>query len=154
MIEGEPNELHRVYQADPARSPERGATLLEILVVLSIIALLAAVVGPRVVGYLSKAKSQTAGFQLDSLKSANEFFFIDMGRYPTEQEGLNALLAAPPGAENWGGPYLEAPEALTDPWGRAYLYKSPGANGRDYSITTLGQDGAEGGSGEDADITR
>ena len=74
---------------------ERGATLLEILVVLSIIALLAAVVGPRVVGYLSKAKSQTAGFQLDSLKSANEFFFIDMGRYPTEQEGLNALLAAP-----------------------------------------------------------
>lgn len=136
------------------RKGERGATLLEILVVLSIIALLAAVVGPRVVGYLTRAKSQTAGFQLDSLKTSTELFFVDMGRYPTTEEGLRALIAAPPEASAWQGPYLEAEEALTDPWGRAYLYKVPGENGRAFAISTLGADGAPGGEGENADQMR
>ena len=135
-------------------SSEAGATLLEILVVLSIIALLAAVIGPTVVNYLSRAKSQTAGFQMDNLKTATELFFVDVGRYPTGAEGLSILVEKPKDADSWSGPYIEAREALTDPWGRPYLYKSPGDNDRPYSISTLGRDGVAGGSGEAADITR
>ena len=136
------------------RSREAGVTLLEMLVVLSIVALLAAVVGPSVVGYLTRAKSQTAGFQLDSLKTSTELYFVDVGRYPSTDEGLNALLAPPAGASNWNGPYIEAAEALTDPWGRPYLYQSPAENGREYLITTLGADGAPGGADEDTDQNR
>lgn len=136
----------RVWRGDA------GATLLEILVVLAIIALLAGVVGPRVVGYLSKAKSTAAELQLDNLKVAVELYYVDLGRYPTEEEGLAALLARPANATDWAGPYLEATEALTDPWGREYLYRAPGENGRPFDVLSFGRDGVEGGSGEDADL--
>lgn len=132
---------------------EAGYTILEILVVLGIIALLAAVVAPRVVGYLSKAKSQSAGLQIKNLKSAVELYYVDTGRYPSEQEGLRALVDAPAGLASWGGPYLEAEEGLTDPWGRDYLYRAPGKDGKPFQIISFGRDGAEGGSGEDADLS-
>ena len=131
-----------------------GATLLEILVVLSIIALLAAVVGPRVVGYLSRAKATTAELQLDNIKQAVELYYVDLGRYPTEQEGLKVLLSRPAQAGNWAGPYLEATEALSDPWGREFIYQNPGTGGRPFSISSLGRDGVTGGSGEDGDLDR
>ncbi|MEM7671571.1 MAG: type II secretion system major pseudopilin GspG [Pseudomonadota bacterium] len=131
---------------------DAGATLLEILVVLSIIALLAAVVGPRVVGYLGKAKSTTTELQLDNLKVAVELFYVDVGRYPTEEEGLSALLVAPASTPNWSGPYLDAADALSDPWDRNYVYQAPGEEGRPFTIFSLGRDGAEGGEGEDADL--
>ncbi|MEM1159405.1 MAG: type II secretion system major pseudopilin GspG [Pseudomonadota bacterium] len=129
-----------------------GATLLEILVVLSIIALLAAVVGPRVVGYLSRAKSTTTEMQLDNLKQSLELFYVDLGRYPTEREGLQALVTAPGGLTGWSGPYLESSEGLADPWGRDYLYRAPGEAGRPFDVLSLGRDGVEGGQGEDADL--
>ncbi|MEO0625239.1 MAG: type II secretion system major pseudopilin GspG [Pseudomonadota bacterium] len=135
-------------------SDDSGATLLEMLVVLGIIALLAAVVGPRVVDYLSRAKSQTAGLQADQLRGAAQLFFVDVGRYPSEQEGLSALMSAPGGIEGWSGPYLESREALNDPWGRPFLYESPGREGQPFSVVSFGRDGASGGTGEDTDIVR
>lgn len=131
---------------------ETGATLLEILVVVSIIALLAAVVGPRVVGYLSRAKSTTAALQIDNLKLGVQLFYVDLGRYPTDDEGLAVLLRAPANAPDWQGPYLESAEALEDPWGRDYLYQVPGQEGRPFEVLSFGRDGVEGGTGEDADV--
>lgn len=127
-----------------------GVTILEILVVLAIIALLASVVAPRVIGQLGKAKSQTAALQIDNLVSAVQLFYIDTGRYPSETEGLPALFAAPTGAEGWSGPYLDTEEALSDPWGRDYIYSGEGTVG--FGIQSLGRDGTTGGSGEDADL--
>ncbi len=125
--------------------------MLEILVVLSILVLIAAVVGPRVIGYLGRAKSETANLQIGALKEAVQLYYIDMGRYPTEAEGLGALVDAPAADPAWVGPYIASPEALTDPWGRDYLYVPPG-NGTAFSVQSLGADGARGGTGEDADI--
>lgn len=127
-----------------------GVTILEILVVLAIIALLASVVAPRVIGQLGKAKSQTAALQIDNLVSAVQLFYIDTGRYPSETEGLPALFAAPTGAEGWSGPYLDTEEALSDPWGRDYIYSGEGAAG--FGIQSLGRDGTTGGAGEDIDL--
>ncbi len=128
-----------------------GVTILEVLVVLAIIAMIAAVVGPRVVGYLGRAKTETAALQIDQIENALQLFYIDMGRYPAESEGLAALMSAPSGSSDWAGPYLSSDEALSDPWGRDYLYEEAG-DGVDPSVFSLGRDGTRGGSGEDADI--
>ena len=128
-----------------------GMTILEILVVLSIIAMIAAVVGPRLIGYLGKAKSETAGLQIKQLGNAVQLFYIDMGRYPTGAEGLSVLMQAPAGEAAWAGPYMQSGEALMDPWGRDYLYTEP-ANGGEFGIKSLGRDGTQGGSGEDTDL--
>lgn len=128
-----------------------GATILEVLIVLSIIAMIAAVVGPRLIGYLGQAKTETAALQIDQLRNAVQLFYIDAGRYPSGAEGLSVLFEAPAGVSRWNGPYLEAAEALIDPWGRDYLYEAP-TDGRDFRITSLGRDGVAGGSGEDADV--
>jgi len=135
-----------------AQHLEAGYTLLEILVVLTIIAMLAAIVGPRVLGYLGKAKSETARVQIKEISSALELYFLDNGNYPPQQVGLKALITATPEAKKWAGPYLKTPEGLTDPWGHAYLYKLPGAHG-DYEVGSLGRDGAPGGEGEDKDLS-
>jgi general secretion pathway protein G len=137
--------------ASSPRHAEQGYTLLEILVVLTIIALLAAVVGPRVLGYLGKAKSETAKVQIKEISSALELYFLDNGSYPPQQAGLKALVSAPAEAKKWAGPYLKAAEGLTDPWGQAYLYKVPGARA-DYDVSSLGRDNAPGGEGEDKDL--
>ena len=131
---------------------DTGATILEVLIVLSIIALIAAVVGPRVVGYLGTAKSETAELQIDNLASAVQLFYVDTGRYPSEAEGLSVLLSRPAGDTDWNGPYMPKAEALTDPWGRAYIYAPPQDDGN-FAIRSLGRDGVEGGRGEDADLS-
>ncbi|OYW45796.1 MAG: type II secretion system protein GspG [Sphingomonadales bacterium 32-68-7] len=134
------------------RPAEAGFTLLELLVVLAILGLLAAVVAPRVIGYLGSSRSQAAEIQIKNIASSLELFRIDAGRYPTEQEGLAALVKAPPGVPIWNGPYLSDPEALTDPWGKPYRYRVPGQQ-REVDVFSFGSDGAQGGSGEGKDVT-
>jgi general secretion pathway protein G len=129
-----------------------GFTLLELLVVLVILGLLAAVATPQVLNYLARARTQSAGIQINNLASALDLFRLDVGRYPTEEEGLAGLLKAPDGVRNWYGPYVKKPEMLNDPWGRPYKYRNPGEH-RDYDLYTFGADNAEGGQGENQDIT-
>lgn len=128
-----------------------GVTILEVLVVLTIIALISAVVGPRLLGYLGRAKSETAQLQVTQLDQAVQLFYIDTGRFPASSEGLRALIIPPAGETDWDGPYIRDESALLDPWGRDYLYQDTSERG-DYDISTLGRDGASGGSGEDSDI--
>lgn len=128
-----------------------GYSLLEMLIVLSIIALIAALVGPRLFAQLDKSKVTAARVQLKSLKSALATLRLDIGRFPTEREGLDLLMRAPgDGAASWSGPYLSG--ALPDdPWGRPYVYKAP-VDGQEPQVLTLGSDGKPGGSGDGADI--
>lgn len=128
-----------------------GMTILEILVVLTIIAMISAVVGPRLIGYLGRAKSETADLQIEQLGNAVQLFYIDMGRYPVGSEGLSVLMEAPAGEVAWAGPYIQSAEAFVDPWGRDYLYEEP-TEGADFGISSFGRDGASGGSGEDMDL--
>lgn len=134
-----------------ARKRERGFSLMELLVALVILALIVGLVAPQVIGYLGRARSQSADVQIDHLKSALSLHLVDMGRYPTASEGLEALVKAPPGATNWRGPYVEDGELPTDPWSRPYRYElSP--DGSRARVFTLGADDAPGGEGENADI--
>ncbi|MEM7426930.1 MAG: type II secretion system major pseudopilin GspG [Pseudomonadota bacterium] len=137
---------------DRIRRSQAGFSLLELLVVIGILALLATLVGPRLIGYFSKAKSQTAQIQISNIGSAVELYFLDIGRYPPQEPGLAALVSQPSGVSKWSGPYLKKKDGLTDPWGRPYLYRFPGENG-EFDIYTLGRDGQQGGEGEDGDVT-
>lgn len=132
--------------------PKAGATILEVLVVLSIIALIAALAGPRLIGYLGRAKTETAALQITQLRQSLQLFYIDVGRYPSDAEGLAALISAPSGEADWAGPYIVGETPTLDPWGRDYIYDAPGEGG-EFVIRSLGRDGAEGGSGEDADVS-
>jgi general secretion pathway protein G len=134
------------------RSSEKGFTLVEMLVVISIIAMVMALVGPRVLNYLTESKVKVAKVQIESFESALDLYFLDAGRYPTSAEGLRALLERPGGAVGWGGPYLKGDAVPSDPWGRPYVYRSPGEHGP-YDIVSYGSDGHEGGAGTEADIT-
>ena len=107
------------------RNPRRGISLLEIMVVLAIIALVAGLAAPRIMETFGRAKSQAASIQLQSIKGALQLFYIDVGRYPSEIEGLEALLVEPDGVSGWRGPYLDDPDGLSDPWGPTFrLYPS------------------------------
>jgi general secretion pathway protein G len=128
----------------------RGYTLTEMLVVIAIIGLIAAVVIPETIGQLGKAQSRAAKLQLQSVAAALELFQGDNGRYPTAQEGLPALLTRPQGLENWNGPYLHSKDQLSDPWGHPYRYVVTQTG---VSVATLGADNKEGGEGADRDIT-
>lgn len=130
---------------------EGGFTLLELLVVLAIMGLLAAIVGPSVIGYLGKSKSQAAGVQARSIAASMTFFRVDMGRYPTEAEGLAALVKPPASAPAWNGPYLTDAAGIIDPWGNPYRMKVPGDHG-EVDVFSLGSDNAPGGSGEARDV--
>jgi general secretion pathway protein G len=130
---------------------EAGFTLLELLVVLAIMGLLAAIIAPQVLKYLGTSRTETARVQIQNVTSALEYFKMDVGRYPTQAEGLNALVTAPPSAPGWNGPYLRKESALRDPWGEPYLYKVPGQHG-EVDVYTLGSDKAEGGTGEAQDV--
>lgn len=134
-----------------AHGSEAGFTLLELLVVLAILALLAGLVAPRVMGYFTTAKRETAEIQIRRLSTILEYYRLDTGRYPTAAEGLRALVERPAGAERWNGPYLEGGLPL-DPWGHPYVYRAP-ADGAPYEILSLGADGRPGGEGEDADVS-
>ena len=132
------------------RQQERGFTLIEIMVVVIIIGLLAALVGPRLFGKVSTAKLKATKAQIELFGTALDTFRLDVGRYPTTEEGLKALREKPAGAENWQGPYLPK-EIPVDPWNKPYVYKSPGEHG-EYDLISYGLDGAEGGEGENLDI--
>lgn len=133
----------------PRRSA-RGFTLIELLVVLAILTMLAGLVGPKVLGQLGGAKSKTAAVQIADIEKAMELFKLDVGRFPTTEEGIDALATKPASANGWAGPYLKG--ALpADPWGKPYKYTGPGANGA-IEILSLGADGAPGGEGENADV--
>ena len=136
-----------------AKRLQRGLTLFELLVVLAIIALLAALVAPRVVGYLGRAKSDAATSQMANIATALELFYYDVGRYPTEAEGLSALVDAPGDLAAWMGPYLKDASGLIDPWGRNYLY-TVDDDREVFIVSSLGRDGEPGGDGEDADLAK
>lgn len=127
-----------------------GFTLIELLVVLAILALLGGIVGPKVLGQLGGAKSKTAGVQIADFEKALDLFKLDVGRYPTTEEGLDALIRRPGAAAQWSGPYLKG-ELPADPWGAPYKYTNPGPKGG-FEILTLGADKAAGGDGENADL--
>jgi len=130
---------------------EAGFTLVELLVVLVIIGLLATLVAPNFIGQSEKAKPKTARVQLENLRNALDMFQLDVGRYPSTQEGLDALRVRPSSAARWAGPYLRDDLPL-DPWGNPYFYRSPGEGGASYDIGTYGADGRSGGGETDADI--
>jgi general secretion pathway protein G len=129
---------------------EKGFTLVEILVVIIIIGLLAALVGPRLFGKVGTAKLSAAKAQIELFGTALDTFRLDVGRYPTTEEGLKALREKPSGVEAWHGPYLPK-EIPVDPWRKPYIYKSPGEH-EDYDLISLGLDGMEGGEGENQDV--
>jgi general secretion pathway protein G len=131
---------------------EAGFTLVEMLVVITIIGLIMGLVGPRVLNYLSESKVKAAKIQLQSFSSALDLFYLDAGRFPSTSEGLGALVQRAPGVAAWNGPYLKGGTLPNDPWSHAYVYRSPGQHGP-YDIISYGADGQEGGSGVAADIT-
>lgn len=130
---------------------ERGFSLMELLVALVILALIVGLVAPQVLGYLGRGRSQTAEVQIGNIKSALSLYMLDMGRYPSTTEGLDALVKAPAGVPAWKGPYLDDGKLPVDPWSRPYRYELSPDNLR-ARVYTLGADDAPGGDGENADI--
>lgn len=149
--------LNKHRQARPsllrvADHAKAGFTLVEMLVVLVIIGLIMGLVGPRVLNYLSDAKTKTAKLQIESFASALDLYYLDTGRYPSTTEGLVALVRRPSGTDTWNGPYLKGGNVPTDPWGNQYGYRAPGARGA-FDIVSKGADGRDGGSDSAADVT-
>lgn len=132
-------------------SNSRGFTLLELLVVIVIIGLLAAYVGPKYFAQLGKSEVTVAKAQIEAFEKALDTYRLDIGRYPTTEEGLAALLVKPATAPKWNGPYLRK-EVPKDPWGQPYQYHAPGVT-KEFDLLSYGRDGQPGGSGEDADIS-
>ena len=130
-----------------------GFTLIELLVVLLILGMIAGLVGPQVMKYLGESKTKAAKLQIEEFSTSLDLFKLDAGRYPDSQEGLQALVQAPPtlGADRWRGPYLNKKAVPKDPWGNDYQYASPGKHGP-FDIVSLGSDGKEGGEGEATDV--
>ena len=135
-----------------ARRREAGFTLVELLVVLIILGLIAAFAAPRVIKFVGGAKTDSAQIQIERLSGVLDLYRLQVGRYPSDEESLNALIEQPADAPTWDGPYLKKADSLIDPWGRPYLYRFPGEHG-DYDLYTLGADGQEDGEGENQDLT-
>ena len=140
------------YSQSSATARVRGFTLLELLVVIVIIGLLAAYVGPKYFSQLGKSEVTIAKAQIEAFEKSLDTYRLDVGRYPSTEEGMAALMAAPPTAGvKWNGPYLKK-GVPQDPWGQPYQYRSPGSKG-EYEIVSLGRDGQPGGTGDNADIS-
>ena len=136
----------------PWRGGEEGFTLVEMLVVITIIGLIMGLIGPRVLNYLSESKVKAAKIQLQSFGSALDLFYLDAGRFPSGAEGLAALVRRTPGVAAWNGPYLKGGTVPNDPWNNPYVYRSPSERGP-FDIMSYGSDGQEGGTGTAADIS-
>ena len=134
------------------RMPQRGMTLIEILVVLVLIGIVLGIVGGNFIGRGEKAKADAAKIEIGQIGQALDLYKLEIGRYPSSSEGLQALVTAPAGAANWNGPYWKKAQIPKDPWGNEYRYTSPGQKGA-YDIVSLGADGKEGGEGTNKDIT-
>ncbi len=133
-------------------SATAGFTLLELLVVLAILGMLAAFAVPQVMNYLDRARSDSAKIQVSNLSTALDLYRLDVGRYPSTGEGLVGLVTRPTAVDRWNGPYVKKEESLIDPWGEPYDYRSPGQHGA-FDLFSLGADMAEGGEGENRDLT-
>jgi general secretion pathway protein G len=135
----------------PDRRSLRGFTLLELLVVMVIIGLLAGYVGPKYFGQIGKSEVKVARAQIDALEKALDQYRLDVGHYPSTEQGLDALVQRPANELKWSGPYLRKSVPL-DPWGRHYIYRFPGERA-EFELASMGRDGQPGGKGDDQDIT-
>lgn len=133
------------------RAGEHGYSLLELLVVLAILGLIIAIAAPRVIGYFDTSKAKAAQVQIANIAAALDLYYLASGAYPSEQQGLKALVERPEGIASWDGPYLNRADGIIDPWNRPYIYKQPGVHGK-FDVSTLGADGQEGGSEENRDL--
>lgn len=140
----------RRIDSSPRRARARGFTLLELLVVLVVLGLLVSIVGPRYFNQLGKSEGKAAQAQIASIAKALDLYRIDVGRYPTTEQGLAALSTAPANEPRWRGPYLQK-AVPADPWGRAYVYKAPGEHA-EFELLSYGKDGSPGGAEDNADI--
>jgi general secretion pathway protein G len=136
-----------------SRTAAAGMTLIEILVVLVLIGIVLGIVGGNFIGRGEKAKGDAAKIEIGQIGQALDLYKLEVGRYPTTQEGLQALVQAPSGAGNWNGPYWKKATVPKDPWGNDYKYASPAQNGGPYEIMSYGADGKEGGEGPNKDIS-
>lgn len=141
-------------EAAPARpNADAGYTLLELLVVLAILGLLVGLVAPQVMNLLGSSKEKIAQQSVVRLGNILDMYRLDVGGYPTTEQGLEALLKQPAGADGWAGPYVKGDQVPQDPWGRPFQYRAPSQRpGHDYDLFSLGSDGAPGGNGEAADV--
>ena len=139
------------HRAGDRRGGDAGFTLIELLVVLGIIVLLATIAAPQVLRYLGKARTETARAQISSISTALELYSLDVGGFPPQQAGLQALMQNAAGGGRWKGPYLKRADGLIDPWGRPYQYRFPGKNGQP-EVYSLGRDNVPGGTDEDQDL--
>jgi general secretion pathway protein G len=130
---------------------QAGFTLLELLVVLGIIAMLAGLVGPQVMKHMAESKVKAAKVQIEDLAQTLDMYKLDVGSYPSSDQGLEALITSPDGADRWNGPYLRKNKVPLDPWNNEYKYASPGEHGK-FDLYSMGADGKEGGEGEDQDL--
>ena len=132
---------------------QTGFTLLELLVVLGIIAMLAGIVGPQVMKHMGESKTKAAKVQIEDLAATLDMYKLDLGTYPTNEDGLRALIESPDGAKRWNGPYLSKAKIPLDPWQNEYHYVSPGEHGK-FDLFSFGADNKVGGEGEDQDVIR
>lgn len=145
--------LHRELMDTDRHRRERGYTLMEILIVLALLALIAGFAVPNLMKVFGSAKSDAAAIQINNLGVVLDIYRLENGAYPTEEQGLKALVTAPASVTTWNGPYLDKESALTDPWNNPYRYKVPGARSkRGYDLFSYGADNAAGGEGEDSDV--
>ncbi len=143
--------MKRLNNYKQNKHKQTGFTLLELLVVLGIIAMLAGLVGPQVMKHMGESKVKAAKVQIEDLAQTLDMYKLDVGSYPTSEQGLNALIESPDGAQRWNGPYLRKAKVPLDPWNNEYKYTSPGEHGK-FDIMSMGADGKEGGEGEDKDL--